>query len=202
MTTPQIDLQKFCAHDGDPREYLHEPWVHKGFAYGCNGRILVRVPCPEQQDAIATGNPLADKAVELIEKAGKASHIPLPVFSPKRCIGCGGDGRLLMVKCKDCDGDGYSDHGRHEYKCKECEGAGLLDADEDTDGAAMHDCPECGGEGFHHVAVPVGDAAYSSVYLQMLKALPNAVICTNGPHTGAHFTFDGGEGLLMPRRAD
>ena len=198
-----MDLQPFCANSRDPRSYLRAPWVHKGHAYACNGQILVRLPCPDQPDAIAQDNPLADKAADLLKTAGKAAYAPLPEFEqPKRCTGCGGDGKRLMLACEDCDGEGYFTRGWHEYQCKECDGEGLLDANEGTEGAAMHDCPECGGFGFHHSAAKVGDAAYSTVYLRMLAALPGLRICTNGTNHGAHFTFDGGEGLLMPRRAD
>jgi hypothetical protein len=194
-----VDLQQFCARI-DIREYLKKPWTRGGFAYGCNGHILVRIPTNEP-DA-AEGNPIADKADELLEKAGKAAYIALPAFTPpRRCLGCGGDGRRLMLQCPDCEGDGYFHRGRHEYECKECEGDGLLDADEATDGAAMHDCPECGGIGYHESSAPVGNAHYSTVYLRQLSMLPNLRICTTGYEKGAHFVFDGGEGLLMPRRA-
>lgn len=198
-----IDLDVFCARSYDLRKYLQRPWVHKGYTYACNGHVLVRVPCPKQLDADATeDNPLADKAVDLIAQTGKAAYIPLPAFpAPKRCLGCGGDGRRLMVKCEDCGGDGYFEHGRYEYECKECDGDGFLDAAEGEDGAAMQDCPECGGIGFHHSGAPIGDSHFSTVYLRMLSDLPGLLICTNGDK-GAHFTFDGGDGVLMPRRAD
>lgn len=197
-----IDLQQFCSRGDDPRSYLRQPWTFNGHRYGCNGHILVRIPAPNEPNE-PEAHELAEKAEQLVlvRAAVSKNYIALPPFpAPKRCLGCGGDGQRLMVKCEDCDGDGYFERGRHEYQCKECDGDGFLDADEDTEGAAMRDCPECRGIGYHSAAAPVADCSYDVIYLRLLANLPGLRICTHGYDHGAHFAFDGGEGLLMPRR--
>lgn len=196
-----VDLQKFCSHD-DLREYLRQPWTHKGRTYASNGHVLVCVSCPEHSETIAN-NPLADKVIDLLAKAGKTNYAPLTGFKkPEQCGACHGKGQTRQVKCDDCDGEGEFSHGRHEYKCKECEGDGWMAASAFDDDAELHDCPNCGGAGYHHSDAKFGVANFSSVYLLWLSELPGVQMATSEFPAAAHFTFDGGEGLLMPRRPE
>lgn len=198
-----INLQQFCSRSDDIREHLRKPWTYNGYRYGCNGHIMVRVPAANELNS--PSHSLTQSAEKLlIERAAVSkNYIALPHFpAPKVCIGCGGDGQRLMVKCENCDGDGYFERGQYEYECKECDGAGLLDVDDGADGAAMHDCPECHGIGFYREGAPVGDVHFDVVHLRLLANLPSLRLCTHGYDKGAHFTFDGGEGVLMPRRPD
>lgn len=200
-----IDLQKFCAREHDPREHLRQPWDHRGFTYATNGHILVRVSCPDKADAVAT-HATADSAISLIDKAGKAGYAALPKNLPRptKCLGCEGKGTYPQLQCSDCKGAGYFKHGRHEYDCRECDGEGWLPAEDAKEpGAVERDCPDCEGLGFYRYTwATVGDASYDAIYLRLLRALPGLLVCPNGPGQAMHFTFTGGEGLLMPRRAD
>ncbi|MDP3139840.1 MAG: hypothetical protein Q8N17_26325 [Burkholderiaceae bacterium] len=38
-----LNLQRFCANDTDPREYLYKPWRDGKWVYATNGHMLVRV---------------------------------------------------------------------------------------------------------------------------------------------------------------
>lgn len=49
------------------------------------------------------------------------------------------------------------------------------------------------------VSVEIGGSHFARKYLAMIKALPNCVIAPNGLDA-AWFKFDGGDGLLMPRK--
>lgn len=196
-----LDLQQFCSRR-DLRTYLNQPWTHRGFRCASNGHILVCVPDQASADEMAA-HPLAEKIPDILAKAGKAHYIPLPPFpQPKPCKSCGGSGTTLQSACGDCDGEGEFDHGNHTYSCQECDGDGWLSAVPGQTGAQEQDCPECRGAGYYRQSAPVGDAGYDVVYLRLLAQLPNLRICTNGQAHGAHFVFDGGEGMLMPRRAD
>lgn len=196
-----LDLQQFCSRADDLREHLRQPWTFNGYRYGCNGHIMVRVPAPNEPNS--PSHSLTEDAERLLlaRAAVSKNYIALPAFpAPQVCIRCDGDGQYLQVMCADCDGDGEFDRGLHTYECKNCEGDGWLPADEDTDGAQMRDCPECRGIGYYRAGAPVGDTHFDVVYLRLLANLPGLRICTHGYDVGAHFTFDGGEGVLMPRR--
>jgi hypothetical protein len=74
--------------------------------------------------------------------------------------------------------------------CRECGGNGISNFDE---------CETCCGFGEELQRVPLGDAGFSIRYLRLLAALPNALIAPDGKNR-AHYTFDGGRGILMPMR--
>lgn len=194
-----IDLQRFCARKHDDREHLHAPWPHKGRLYASNGHIMVRIPSPEHAEAVAT-HPAA-MADQMFEAAGKAGYIALPAFeAPMRCDSCAGEGKYLQVECPDCEGKGEFTHGTCLYDCQRCFGDGLIRASELDVGAAMHDCSHCGGLGyFRGEGARIGDATYDRVYLRLLSTLSGVRVCVNG-EKAMHFTFDGGDGLLMPYR--
>ena len=203
MTTPQIDLQKFCAHDGDPREYLHAPWACKGWMYATNGHIMVRVPCPDQADAEPDHKP-AKTAPGMFDDAGKAKYMPLPkrIPVPRTCSKCAGAGKYLHIPCGECDGKGTFKHGSHDYDCLECGGMGFMDAEEGATNAVTRSCTNCEGKGAHRgTFLKVAGAEFDVIYLLWIAGLPGALFCPNG-NAAAHFIFDGGEGLLMPRSAD
>lgn len=80
--------------------------------------------------------------------------------------------------------------------CAACEGSREYDGDE---------CFVCGGAGHDQEAVPMFDVPWSSYYLWLLSQLPQARI--RDPEFNpkkprpAEILFDGGQALLMPRRA-
>ncbi len=195
-----IDLQRFCANEHDLRSYLHKPWAHKGYTYASNGHICIRVPAPDQAETVFP-HKVGDAAASIFERPAGAEYAPLPEFAPAPdCGTCEGRGKVKMEPCADCDGDGYFEHGHHEYHCKECDGEGSIYGVGD-----MQDCPDCCGSGRQARFVRfIPGVGYDSRYLAWIAALPGAKFAIGaaakyGEHQGAgRFTFDGGEGVLMP----
>lgn len=201
-----IDLQKFCAKDYDPREYLRKPWPHKGHVYATNGHLILRIPSPGDAEAILA-QPVADKAVSLFDQATNTGHAPLPAYEQgQECHACGGEGRYKQSKCDSCDGTGEFTRGGSDYECKDCEASGWI---ADIEGE-MRDCDVCDGHGRRSHYAPFAEprVGYDARYLDMIKDL-HGLLFSAGESAdvgmkpkAAHFTFDGGEGLLMPRKAD
>lgn len=184
-----IDLKPFCAVN-DIRTYLNAPFVVDGQTVATNGQIMIRVQGVDpaaNQDA-----PIAQNVRTLFEKA-YTDFVPLPTLpKAQKCRVCKGAGFIEDADCKDCNGNGEFMHGVHEYECKNCDGMGTVGRVQCWDS-------ECDG-GFVRKAVQIGDATFSVRYLRLIAALPNARICTDGPHGTAAFVFDGGEGRVMPCR--
>ncbi len=68
-------------------------------------------------------------------------------------------------------------------------------------GECEHGCAYCVNGWYEKPQwIELGDSGYQLHYLRKIAALPNARIKTNGEVDPAYFTFDGGDGLLMPCR--
>ena len=198
-----IDLQAFCSKD-ERRKDINAAWSYDGYSFGTNGHIAIRVP---QRDEI----PLNDKApyiVILWEKAdvmtGEALDIPeLPEEIFNKCSECEGTG--FVDSCPDCEGTGIIEWtvGKHEYEddCKECDGTGKVKGNREP-------CEKCGGTGNVRSVIPVqvGEARYDRAYLALIKGLPHSKIYPSITKEECRemkpsiFTFDGGDGLIMPLR--
>jgi hypothetical protein len=195
-----MDLKRFCANKSDPRAYLREPWAHKGYVYATNGHIVVRVPAPDQAEAIAE-HKAAATAEGLFATFPAIEAQPLPPFTlGEECFFCAGTGEAYSVDCPDCDGEGEFIHGAHDYECKECEGGGFVDAEKIPENKTV--CHACYGRGYKAHRAPVGPmgAGFDASYLSWIAALPGVLFAARGPAESGRFTFDGGEGLLMPMR--
>jgi hypothetical protein len=164
--------------------------------------MAIRVP---QRDEI----PLNDKAPNIIVLWGKidaitgeALDIPeLPEEICEMCSVCHGTG--FVESCPDCEGTGKIEWtvGKHEYEddCKECDGTGKAEGNREP-------CEKCGGIGNKRLAIPVhvGEVRYDRQYLAIIKDLPNSKIYPVKPRgtviKPSLFTFDGGDGIIMPLR--
>jgi hypothetical protein len=198
-TANAIDLQRFCAGESDLRFYLRAPIAHKGFRYATNGHICVRVAAPEEAETVSE-HKVAESASALFDRATNTDYAPLPAFdAAPECTQCDGVGKVKFTMCPDCDGDGFFDHGSHEYQCKECDGEGALYGE-----GELCECPKCLGTGKrrHFVRMAPG-VGYDARYLEWIKALPGVRFAIGTSATGdpkplpGHFIFDGGEGVLM-----
>ncbi|MCK9361657.1 hypothetical protein M0Q28_05570 [Patescibacteria group bacterium] len=163
-------LKKFCAAADGSRINLH-PWSKGEYSYATNGHIIARVP----------------RLADVPERDGALSTDYLFPYADPPAWFALSDIELAKVKtvdCSECDGDGEV---RHE-ECPDCDG---------------HPCPDCDGTGKVTPMQPVavGNSHYQLAYLLILKALPNCKIGPNvNPMYQAPFTFDGGDGLLMPMK--
>lgn len=195
------EILSMFASKSDVRKWMLRPFRLNGFVYATNGHWMVRISDEPTIDA----DPIADHHPKSIEKmfaeAPTEGFISLPEMEkPADCTRCEGLGFGTLTKCESCDGDGEFVHCGHFYECKACDGEG--DSFEATpDGTDA--CPDCYGRGLKAWGVPgqsVGIAKFSPVYLWMLRVLPGIQIAVNDKDGKARFTFEGGEGLLMPYR--
>lgn len=183
-------LHRFCANKLDMREHLRKPFAADGFAVATSGAILVRVPY------VGTDLPAAKFDVKQIFKRCSATEfLPLPALPDgKPCLHCNGKGRIVGAECDACEGDGEFEHGRHSYSCKECDGDGFIEGR----GSEEVTCRHCNGMGFDRETFEFGRNDFDLRYLLMIAALPGAVMADAPLRQGAHFKFDGGEGVVMP----
>lgn len=79
-------------------------------------------------------------------------------------------------------------------KCAACGGSGWYD---ESDGDP---CLWCYGLGYDRCKVDIAGIPFENVYLHKIAPLPNVLLRVHGPTDPMVFTFDGGVGLLMPRR--
>lgn len=199
-----IDLSKFCGDDAD-RENITSPWSAGDYTYATNGRILVRVL--RRTDATREDGP---DVRSVYAKAGKAGVlVPLPSFDlppSSTCATCVGVG--LIVDCETCGGGGESEcHAcGHSETCEDCGGGGCFPAKEEDDDGRR--CDACLGEGVEYArkSIKVAENLYINVaYALWLRELPKLRIDLTpreeGDERPIHFTFDGGDGLLMPMRS-
>lgn len=192
-------LQKFCAKS-DIRYYLLKPWINSGHAFASNGHIAVRVPSDGLFSVVAHGEGQEPNVGALVDNA-KALGLPLMAIPelapPEVCEACAGTG--TAYECEECEGEGSFTHHGKEYDCKWCNGLGQHQNGQGDPETCFH-CDGFGEKAYRPVAV--GDSHFDRRYLALIAALPNAMIAPNGPAGVAYFTFDGGDGALMPMRVD
>ena len=75
--------------------------------------------------------------------------------------------------------------------CLNCKGSGF---DEESDDWT---CPHC-IHGYIPAPVWIGGSRFLLEYITKISQLPGVVFRTNGKNVAAHFTFDGGDGIVMP----
>jgi hypothetical protein len=100
--------------------------------------------------------------------------LPLPKFKAPR---------VKAEDCASCDARGVV------HNCPNCE----------------CECEDCGGTGIvkEKISIYINGAIYNLQFIVLIKALPNIRFSADPPHDSAvRFVFDGGEGLLMPMRAE
>lgn len=212
-----IDIMKFCSKETS-RDKTNKPFTVDGFTYATNGHLIMKVPeMPEFKDNGNSGPGRATTMKEWTADVLEWFSCPvIPEIMDEPCKVCGGIGRAFV--CPECDFDGmvelktkFSDY--ESQQCETCGGHGQV-TKEVIDPLKKKfpsvvvdegDCEQCDGSGIHRRidnSVMLGGTAMSDRYLSWIGLLPNCEIGTTGQDTPARFRFDGGEGLLMPRRID
>lgn len=192
-----IDLQQFCAHPGEPREWLLQPFDVGGGVGATNGHFLVwmnREPVGHEPDPeaielserlIASAKAAVDMGERLAWSDPKAAH-----FVQSDCSYCAGTG-IEDGECDECEGGEFT-HGSHVYTCKACDGTGSIG----TPGAT---CEVCCGTKQQPSESSIGnnETCISSVYVERLRMLPGCFV-TSLPDEGRnfYFRFDGGVGVV------
>lgn len=209
-----IDLAPFCGKD-DVREYMHAPFAVLGGTGATNGHILAWVADASVGKPLR--KPLGPRESESIERLivrakadavdPEAQWIAVDTIrtSSRKCAQCEGTGVVQVIECEDCDGDGYFQHGSHDYDCKECNGVGH----KNTTGIGEQ-CDECGGSGESEVGQPSSFGVLhqfdgrgftvQSHFISRMRKLPGCKIkrYDSYQNTGLTFVFNGGVGIVMP----
>lgn len=170
-----MDLQPFCSVD-ECRMAICTPWAFNGWKYATDGRIAVRVPTTDPDDSNKPyKRPDASALFKGFNVEGLESF-EIPTL----------DG-VMEKRCSSCNGNGYStcDHG-HDHECEDCDKSGILE-----------EWPK----------KEIGGRLFSERFLSKMAALPGlkfypttAEWLDGNPAKPALFTFDNGQGLLMPIR--
>ncbi|WP_291384992.1 MULTISPECIES: hypothetical protein [Achromobacter] len=201
-----IDLKPFCGRD-DPREFLNHPWQEDGATYASNGHIGIQVDVV-QPDAPAVSATMAGRIQKLLAEA-RANTIPLdikfPDVAPKPCPRCEGRGFVIAVECDECEGDGWFEHGSHNYDCKECNASGEIVQPAGRADPKAEECWSCDGNGTvsTHVHLHANGITYGfqEKYLRRIATLPAVRLFVSSDNSAAaRFDFEGGSGVLMPVR--
>lgn len=207
-----INLEKFALRDAGPTSRassIGAPWSVGEWSVATNGHILVRV-------ARRADIPENDKAPDLSKPLAQAAHAtdiaPIPNFTmpeTKACRQCRGN--KMMTECPDCSGQGYRTCPTcdHDKDCDDCDGTGQV---RPQSGEPQEWCQECDGDGVDWKS-PSGETRYVIIakntmiqlrYASWIMDLPRHKISLTHrePDNGRSipFTFDGGDGLLMPLR--
>lgn len=197
--SPAEIMERFVSDKGDLREYLRQPFSQGDYIYATDGHACVRFRKQDGMDAPYSGKPA--NVAELFDKyrtdnfMSKFPDLP----EPEKCPACGGSG--IGYKCRDCDGHGEFDHGKHSYICKECDGEGSVPYGQEEDQVP---CWNCRGSRYRATPLRVSRLQhFDIVLLSKLKDLPGIRFAPSPTREedAAYFVFDGGEGLLMPIRA-
>jgi hypothetical protein len=221
MENQLIDLTPFCAAGDYPRPYLNNPFSFDAYTAATNGHIAILVDRREETPVLDN-----DKAISAIrnilylltQKRGtETGTLRLAELEPELtdCKLCEGSG--LTYVCPECEGKAEiqlaSNFSDYEAECKTCDGSGTVLECEIQSLRMRHSrhplvnkapnrCQSCAGSGKQpkEEKYIVGDTSLGTFYLLLLKTLPNATIYAFDKTDPALIEFDGGLGILMPRR--
>lgn len=154
----------------DDREFTQRPFRVGDWVFATTGAILVRVPAESAPDVA----PMEQVRV------------------PTNCA-------ALVEKWEHqpAQAVGYVPPLQPLTECRACSGTGWIEGPASTD---RDPCTYCCGLGHGTSAVEIAGIPFENVYLHKIAALPNVTLRVHGPSDPMVFTFDGGVGLLMPRR--
>lgn len=171
-----IDLKQFCGKNGI-RYHLNEPFSEGEFSYATNGHILVRVARRTDVPEVSADG-MKNKIPRIFADNPFVKHVAIPEIPAQ-----------IEVECDYCDGEGKHDRecGAGNYECAECNGTGRV----------MGEAGELGNT--RYPQIEVGGVWFAPRYLRLIKALPNYSFSPRNAKASL-FTFDGGDGLLMPMR--
>lgn len=164
-------LQRFVAHKSELRDWLHQPFKIGEWVYATDGHIIVRVPAAGQESL--DGAPIPVDITGLFGSAHDAAQ-------RARTIKVGLPALPEAQPCFACGGSASTYLRDDQQECFQCDGTGVE----------------------RHQSVTVGARDYARRYLAKIADLPGLAFhqTPNEDIDPAFFTFDGGEGLLMPLR--
>lgn len=202
----KVDLLQFCSKDED-RPYLEKPIAYNGYIYYTDGKIVIRAKSEHDLPQDVEWGVRTEKifGIHLEHVSKNIATIPPLVVKQSVCSNC--DGLGDEPKCPSCEGNGTIDlqhswldrkgkwnHSYYLVECKECE--------EHPTGSTCH---VCGGRGcvidYDPEQIECGTQLFMAKTMERIVGLPNLQLFNSKELMGgAYFTFDGGDGLIMPAR--
>ena len=184
------ELKQYCAK-GKMRFDIDQSWNYKGYSYATDGKMMIRIPTTEPDTLDGKFPENVDTEFNWL---APVSIVETENLKRVECPTCHGYG-LPILKCDACDGRGehYCSRCEDAHDCANCQGTGDYP---DHDSTAK--CPDCNGNkgGFNK---RVGNRIIAYFYINKIQRLPNVRYQTCGkPEDAMRFTFDGGEGIIMP----
>jgi len=197
-------LLSFCEQKGSGRDALSLPFSCDGYTFATDGHICIRVAL----DTCVVSHPEAPKTMDKIfitcEDESKYINIP-EIEGVSLCVDCSScEGKGKISVCPECEGSGEvhfeNDYNEYECDCDSCFGTGRYKGSK----AASEDCEDCNGTGkiTKDIGIDIGTRHVTARLLGIIKNLPSAKIApeaTDG-FKPIPFKFDGGCGILLPRR--
>lgn len=186
-------LLSFCAKGGNRRPELCNPVSNEKHVYFSDSHIAVRVDKTKKSETSKLADLLCGSFSRAKERAcQKFCSVEKIVVEVKmaKCE-CGG----LEITCSDCGGNGkiiFNSDSGIEYcvDCDMCQAAGKVC------------CKHCGGNGIVYLKTKVGNSFFDSKLLIDIAKLPNCqLVIPETNFLAVYFTFDGGDGVVMPHRA-
>jgi hypothetical protein len=197
-----MDKETLCKFADPTNPKICGPFSFGEYSYATNGHILVRVA---RMDDVPEWEAINGGAAKMFAGLDVAALGPLLVdipdfeqLAPDRCYTCKGSGKVS--ECPECGGEGEvtvgNDFNYYECECLTCNGNGHVSGGDSV-------CQSCYGSGTKQVVkrVPMGEAGFSTKYLNMMRdLLPGARIAPTKAEGANYFMFNGGDGLIMPMR--
>ena len=185
-----MNIIKFCGEF----DKLKEPFVEGDFVYASDGRMAVRCIIKDHSYTYK----YSDASVKVDEYLSKASKdIPIDFnfyeHTPEyiQCSSCKGIGKTK--ECPECEGTGEVECGEcgNKRDCDDCDGTGK--AEEERCG----DCNGLGGRLKEYEIVLTDKLKVQAKFLSTIYTqLDNVKLYANDGYI--YFTFDNGEGILLP----
>lgn len=167
-----LDLQKFCG-DGEIDFRIGSPFNKGAWTYATNGHVIVRVALIP---GLRQDGPDAERIFDAASASGELSALNIPKL-PKVTI--------TTEDCEKCDGSGLKhDCPACTCNCEECCGRGNYDQTSDK-----------------AVSVHINGVDFACEYIRLLGELSDLRIAEPQKEKPLRFTFNSGEGILMPLRS-
>lgn len=192
-----------CCGTENSRYDLSTPWVHDGFVYATDGRIIVCSPANPEVISAFSAVPVGSRRLkDPASVYGISGFLPEPLTLPDRqsfdpCDQCDGTGLVTERTCLACGGSGIEECNlEYDHDCRVCEGLGTWPAGR---------CEACEGFGRgegREKRVKIGRYYLSHYYCLLLGKHGATVFGTDeAAHDRSPLRFTAGpdvEGRVMP----
>ena len=210
----KIDLAPFCAAGLD-RYKLAKPWSVGEHTFASDGHILIRLP---RQEDVPEGEGVSLERICKVFEKEPSEWFPVGPLDvePIVCKSCQGKGRVF--ECPECGGEGEvcaaTDYSEYDgISCNSCGGDGqvcretwLAMMNKARRGEQVREedanCEICHGTGkvWPDTGRAFGNAYFADHLLARFAGFPGVEIGPFGEEEAARCRFDGGDGIIMPKR--